>query len=281
MVFLSACRSGSLAGDGRILESRHGLSSARRHNRSPGVTSRPMRRTSWRTAGPGGGQVDALGAGAPNCQVCHQDRYSMVAGLWTPCIATVVMGWPRTCRNTRGLPRFLFSDSLGQFGRQAPPRSASQAFTLGMALSRLEADRAKTRFAIGRCAGAPMASGRAQQRRAVIDQEWRGPTERIRKPERDRRPCARPRHRPCPCAVESVRRKDMRHKNRNCALPVISVHRRGTDMTGRACKYKSSPEIRISESNRSFTLICSWARWVRSIHPDRRRVWGLRSAVVP
>ena len=75
----------------------------------------------------------------PNCPVCHQTVSLAARMLEEHGIATVVMGCAKDIVEYVGVPRFLFSDfPLGNAaGRPKDP--ASQAFTLDLALSVLEA----------------------------------------------------------------------------------------------------------------------------------------------
>lgn len=75
----------------------------------------------------------------PNCPVCHQTTSMVARMLEENGIATVVMGCAKDIVEYVGVPRFLFSDfPLGNAaGRPKDP--ASQAYTLNLALSVLEA----------------------------------------------------------------------------------------------------------------------------------------------
>ncbi|HWA42968.1 MAG TPA: hypothetical protein VHA10_07140 [Hypericibacter adhaerens] len=75
----------------------------------------------------------------PNCPVCHQSLSLAARALEAGGIATVLMGCAKDIVEYVGVPRFLFSDfPLGNAaGRPKDP--ASQAFTLDLALSLLEA----------------------------------------------------------------------------------------------------------------------------------------------
>lgn len=74
-----------------------------------------------------------------NCPVCHQSVSLAARALEAAGIATVVMGCAKDVVELAGVPRFLFSDfPLGNAaGRPGDP--ASQAFTLDLALSLLDA----------------------------------------------------------------------------------------------------------------------------------------------
>ncbi|MEM6663688.1 MAG: glycine/sarcosine/betaine reductase selenoprotein B family protein [Pseudomonadota bacterium] len=76
---------------------------------------------------------------AANCPICHQTCSLIARHLEANGIATVVMGCAKDIVETCGVPRFLFSDfPLGNpAGR--PDDEASQAATLDMALSLLQA----------------------------------------------------------------------------------------------------------------------------------------------
>jgi len=83
-------------------------------------------------------QVDAAVL-VPNCPVCHQTISLVARHLEANGVSTVVMGCAKDIVEHAAVPRFLFSDfSAGQFGGQAS-RPGSQAFTLQLALSLLEA----------------------------------------------------------------------------------------------------------------------------------------------
>ena len=86
-------------------------------------------------------KVDGVDAAilVPNCPVCHQTVSLAARMLEEHGIATVVMGCAKDIVEYVGVPRFLFSDfPLGNAaGRPKDP--ASQAFTLDLALSVLEA----------------------------------------------------------------------------------------------------------------------------------------------
>jgi len=75
----------------------------------------------------------------PNCPVCHQSVSLAARMLEENGVSTVVMGCAKDIVEYVGVPRFLFSDfPLGNAaGRPKDP--ASQAFTLDLALSVLEA----------------------------------------------------------------------------------------------------------------------------------------------
>jgi D-proline reductase (dithiol) PrdB len=73
-----------------------------------------------------------------NCPVCHQSVSLAARALEAEGIATVVMGCAKDVVEHVGVPRFLFSDfPLGNSAGK-PGDRASQAFTLGLALSLLE-----------------------------------------------------------------------------------------------------------------------------------------------
>jgi hypothetical protein len=75
----------------------------------------------------------------PNCPVCHQTVSLIARLLEERSIATVVMGCAKDIVEHIGVPRFLFSDfPLGNAAGR-PRDSASQAFTLELALKVLEA----------------------------------------------------------------------------------------------------------------------------------------------
>ena len=86
-------------------------------------------------------KVDGVDAAilVPNCPVCHQTVSLAARMLEEHGISTVVMGCAKDIVEYVGVPRFLFSDfPLGNAaGRPKDP--ASQAFTLDLALSVLEA----------------------------------------------------------------------------------------------------------------------------------------------
>jgi len=75
----------------------------------------------------------------PNCPVCHQTLSLAARRLEENGISTVVMGCAKDIVEYVGVPRFLFSDfPLGNAAGR-PKDSASQAFTLDLALHVLEA----------------------------------------------------------------------------------------------------------------------------------------------
>lgn len=75
----------------------------------------------------------------PNCPVCHQTISLVARMLEDSGIATVVMGCARDIVELVGVPRLLFSDfPLGNAAGR-PRDTASQAFTLELALKLLEA----------------------------------------------------------------------------------------------------------------------------------------------
>lgn len=86
-------------------------------------------------------KADAVDAAilVPNCPVCHQSVSLAARALEKAGIATVVMGCAKDIVEYVGVPRLLFSDfPLGNAaGRPRDPES--QAFTLDLALSLLEA----------------------------------------------------------------------------------------------------------------------------------------------
>jgi D-proline reductase (dithiol) PrdB len=86
-------------------------------------------------------RADAVDAAVlvPNCPVCHQSLSLAARLLEAAGISTVVMGCAKDIVEYVGVPRLLFSDfPLGNAaGRPHDP--ASQAFTLDLALSLLEA----------------------------------------------------------------------------------------------------------------------------------------------
>ena len=74
-----------------------------------------------------------------NCPVCHQSVSLAARGLEAAGIATVVLGCAQDIVRQVGVPRFVFSDfPLGNAAGR-PHDSASQAFTLALALGLLEA----------------------------------------------------------------------------------------------------------------------------------------------
>ena len=74
----------------------------------------------------------------PNCPVCHQTMSLAARTLEESGIATVVMGCAKDIVEHVGVPRFLFSDfPLGNAAGR-PNDTASQAFTLDLALRVLE-----------------------------------------------------------------------------------------------------------------------------------------------
>jgi len=82
-------------------------------------------------------QVDAAVL-VPNCPVCHQTVSLVARHLEANGIATVVMGCAKDIVEHAAVPRFLFSDfPLGNSAGR-PHDSASQAFTLELALRVLE-----------------------------------------------------------------------------------------------------------------------------------------------
>ena len=75
----------------------------------------------------------------PNCPVCHQTVSLTARLLEASGIATIVMGCAKDIVEYVGVPRFVFSDfPLGNAGGR-PHDSASQAFTLELALQVLQA----------------------------------------------------------------------------------------------------------------------------------------------
>ncbi len=84
----------------------------------------------------------AKGTGAavlvPNCPVCHQSVSIAARVMEAAGISTVIMGCAKDIVEHAGVPRFLFSDfPLGNSAGR-PNDTASQAETLGLALSLLE-----------------------------------------------------------------------------------------------------------------------------------------------
>jgi len=75
----------------------------------------------------------------PNCPVCHQTVSLAARVLEESGIATVVMGCAKDIVEYVGVPRFLFSDFPLGNGAGRPKDPVSQAFTLDLALSVLEA----------------------------------------------------------------------------------------------------------------------------------------------
>ncbi len=74
-----------------------------------------------------------------NCPVCHQSVSLAARGLEAAGIASVVMGCAQDIVQHVGVPRFVFSDfPLGNAAGR-PHDSASQAFTLALALGLLQA----------------------------------------------------------------------------------------------------------------------------------------------
>ncbi|WP_458760964.1 glycine/sarcosine/betaine reductase selenoprotein B family protein [Afipia sp. TerB] len=74
----------------------------------------------------------------PNCPVCHQTTALVARHLEANGISTVLMGCAKDIVEHAGAPRFLFSDfPLGNSAGK-PHDSASQAFTLELALKVLE-----------------------------------------------------------------------------------------------------------------------------------------------
>ncbi len=75
----------------------------------------------------------------PNCPVCHQSASLAARHLEANGIATVVMGCAKDIVEHAGVPRFLFSDfPLGNAAGR-PDDTASQSFTLDLALKLLVA----------------------------------------------------------------------------------------------------------------------------------------------
>ncbi|MBR1223232.1 glycine reductase [Bradyrhizobium sp. U87765 SZCCT0131] len=75
----------------------------------------------------------------PNCPVCHQSVSLIARHLEANGISTVVMGCAKDIVEHAGVPRFLFSDfPLGNSAGR-PHDTASQALTLELALTLLEA----------------------------------------------------------------------------------------------------------------------------------------------
>jgi hypothetical protein len=75
----------------------------------------------------------------PNCPICHQTVSLAARMLEENGISTVVMGCAKDIVEYVGVPRFLFSDFPLGNGAGRPKDPASQAFTLDLALSVLEA----------------------------------------------------------------------------------------------------------------------------------------------
>lgn len=74
----------------------------------------------------------------PNCPVCHQTAALIARHLEANGISTVVMGCAKDIVEHAAVPRFLFSDfPLGNSAGK-PHDSASQAFTIELALTLLE-----------------------------------------------------------------------------------------------------------------------------------------------
>jgi hypothetical protein len=74
----------------------------------------------------------------PNCPVCHQSVSLAARALEQSGISTIIMGCAKDIVEYVGVPRFLFSDfPLGNAAGR-PRDSASQAFTLDLALRVLE-----------------------------------------------------------------------------------------------------------------------------------------------
>jgi hypothetical protein len=83
-------------------------------------------------------QVDAAVL-VPNCPVCHQTISLVARHLEANGVSTVVMGCAKDIVEHAAVPRFLFSDfPLGNSAGK-PHDPGSQAFTLQLALSLLEA----------------------------------------------------------------------------------------------------------------------------------------------
>ncbi len=85
-------------------------------------------------------KADAVDAAVlvPNCPVCHQTVSLAARMLEENGIATVVMGCAKDVVEYVGVPRFVFSDFPLGNGAGRPGDSASQAFTLDLALGLLE-----------------------------------------------------------------------------------------------------------------------------------------------
>jgi D-proline reductase (dithiol) PrdB len=86
------------------------------------------------------GRADGVDAAVlvPNCPVCHQSISLVARHLEAGGISTVVMGCAKDIVEHAAVPRFLFSDfPLGNSAGK-PHDSASQAFTLELALRVLE-----------------------------------------------------------------------------------------------------------------------------------------------
>lgn len=75
----------------------------------------------------------------PNCPVCHQTVSLLARALEHSGISTVVMGCAKDIVEYVGVPRLLFSDYPLGNGAGRPNDAASQALTLDLALSLLEA----------------------------------------------------------------------------------------------------------------------------------------------
>ena len=86
-------------------------------------------------------RADAVDAAilVPNCPVCHQTLSLAARMLEENGISTVIMGCAKDIVEYVGVPRFLFSDFPLGNGAGRPNDVASQAFTLDLALSVLEA----------------------------------------------------------------------------------------------------------------------------------------------
>jgi hypothetical protein len=86
-------------------------------------------------------KVDGVDAAilVPNCPICHQTVSLAARMLEENGISTVVMGCAKDIVEYVGVPRFLFSDFPLGNGAGRPKDPASQAFTLDLALSVLEA----------------------------------------------------------------------------------------------------------------------------------------------
>jgi len=75
----------------------------------------------------------------PNCPVCHQTVSLAARMLEENGISTIVMGCAKDIVEYVGVPRFLFSDFPLGYAAGRPRDVGSQAFTLDLALSVLEA----------------------------------------------------------------------------------------------------------------------------------------------
>ena len=124
----------------------------------------------------------------PNCPVCHQTVSLVARHLEANGIATVIMGCAKDIVEHAAVPRFLFSDfPLGNSAGK-PHDVASQALTLELALSVLEAragaaDHGAVAVALER---GPFLEARLQQRRHAERRRTGAAAARIRRAEGDR-----------------------------------------------------------------------------------------------